>query len=97
MKRILAVLIALTVIAVGLSFAMLNPAPVALDFYFGALSLPVSLWLVIAFALGAMLGLTAAVGVVIKQRWQLARLRRDVKVAREELSELRKLPIRNNL
>ena len=96
MKRLVWLALALVVIAIGLSFAMLNPAATELDFYFGRLALPLSLWLVIAFALGALLGMVAAVGIITKQRWQLARLRREVASSRDELSELRKLPIRNS-
>ena len=96
MKRIIALLFALAIIVIGLSFAMLNPNPVALDFYFGALTLPLSLWLVIAFAFGVVLGLILMAGMVVKQRWALASLRRDIDATRKELSELRKLPIRNS-
>ena len=95
MKRLFGLALALIVVAIGLSFAMLNPAPISLDFYLGELNLPVSLWLVIAFAIGVLMGLAAAAGILMRQRWQLARLRREVAASREELSELRKLPIRN--
>ncbi|MDR9432823.1 MAG: LapA family protein [Spiribacter sp.] len=95
MKRLFALLIGLIVVAFGLSFAMLNPAPIALDFYLGRLSLPVSLWLVLALALGAVIGMLAAAGILMRQRWQIKRLRREASRHREELSELRKLPIRN--
>ena len=95
MKRLFGLLVAIVVVAIGLSFAMLNPTPVALDFYLGTLNLPVSLWLVIAFATGVLIGLAAALGMLMRQRWQLARLRREVAASREELTELRKLPIRN--
>jgi putative membrane protein len=94
-KRLFALLIGLIVVAFGLSFAMLNPAPIALDFYLGRLSLPVSLWLVLALALGAVIGMLAAAGILMRQRWQIKRLRREASRHREELSELRKLPIRN--
>ena len=97
MKRLLGLFVAVIVVAIGLSFAMLNPKPVALDFYFGALTLPVSLWLVISLALGSVMGLLAAAGILMRQRWQLARLRREAARHREELSELRKLPIRDTL
>lgn len=96
MKRLIGLIVALAVVAIGLSFAMLNPAATELDFYFGRLALPISLWLVIAFALGAFIGMLAALGVITRQRWQLARLRREVASSRDELSELRKLPIRNS-
>ncbi|MEX0430754.1 LapA family protein [Spiribacter insolitus] len=95
MKRLIGLIFALIVVAAGLSFAMLNPTPVALDFYLGQLKLPVALWLVIAFTIGVIIGLAAATGILMRQRWQLTRLRREVAASREELSELRKLPIRN--
>ena len=95
MKRLLGLLVALIVVAIGLSFAMLNPNPIALDFYFGMLTLPVSLWLVISLALGTVIGLLAAAGALMRQRWELSRLRRDAARHREDLSELRKLPIRD--
>ncbi len=96
MRRFLWLLLVLVVVAVGLSFAMLNPGDVELDFYFGELMLPVSLWLVIAFSLGALVGMAAAMTIIVRQRWQMARLRKDAEASRTELSELRKLPIRNS-
>ena len=96
MKRLLWLAIVLAVVAVGLSFAMLNPQDVELDFYFGRLPLPISLWLVLAFALGALVGMGAALGIIMRQRWQLVRLQREAEASRDELSELRKLPIRNS-
>ncbi|QGM21404.1 DUF1049 domain-containing protein [Spiribacter sp. 2438] len=96
MKRFVWLLLVLIVIAIGLSFAMLNPGDAPLDFYFGELTLPISLWLVIALALGALLGMGAAMGVIVRQRWQIARLRKEAETSRSELSELRKLPIRNS-
>ena len=73
MKRLLGLLVALIVVAIGLSFAMLNPNPIALDFYFGMLTLPVSLWLGISLALGTVIGLLAAAGELLRQRWELSR------------------------
>lgn len=96
MKRLIVLLLALIVVAVGLSFAMLNSEPITLDFYLGALSLPVSLWLVLALAVGVLLGLSSALGILTRQRWQLKRLRREAASSREEVSELRKLPLRTH-
>jgi putative membrane protein len=94
MKRLVVLLLALVVVAIGLSFAMLNADPITLDFYIGSLALPISLWLVLALAVGVALGLGAALGIITRQRWQLKRLRREAASSREEVSELRKLPIR---
>ncbi|PWG63466.1 lipopolysaccharide assembly protein LapA domain-containing protein [Spiribacter halobius] len=96
MRRLIALVIAVLVVALGLSFAMLNAESAELNFYFGQLSMPISLWMVIAVVVGAVLGVLSSVGMVFRQRRQLARLRRQIADAEKELSELRKLPIRNN-
>lgn len=95
MRRVLGLILVIILIALGLSFAMLNPQPVALDFYFGQSTLPLSLALVMALAIGAFVGVLVVVGIVFRQRWQLRRLNRQLNSAQSELSELRKLPIRH--
>lgn len=95
MRRLIALLIIIVIIALGLSFAMLNPTSVALDFYLGEATLPLSLALVMALALGAFLGLMVGLTVVLRQRWQLRQLKRQLQSTQSELSELRKLPIRH--
>lgn len=95
MRRVVGLIFAIILIAIGLSFAMLNPQPVALDFYFGQSTLPLSLALVMALAIGAFVGVLVVVGIVFRQRWQLRRLNRQLSTVQSELSELRKLPIRH--
>lgn len=95
MRRLIALIFLLIMIVLGLSFAMLNPTPVALDFYFGETSLPLSLALVAALAIGVLLGLLVALSLFMRQRWELRQLNRQLKSTRSELSELRKLPIRH--
>lgn len=95
MRRVVGLIFAIILIAIGLSFAMLNPQPVALDFYFGQSTLPLSLALVIALAIGAFVGVLVVVGIVFRQRWQLRRLNRQLSTVQSELLELRKLPIRH--
>lgn len=95
MRRVAVLAVAIVVILIGLSFAMLNAESVELDYYFGRAEMPLSLWLIIAIVVGAILGALSAVGIVLRQQRELARLRRRANVAEKELSELRKAPIRN--
>ncbi|MGD8709535.1 MAG: LapA family protein [Ectothiorhodospiraceae bacterium] len=95
MRRLIAFIAALAIVALGLSFAMLNADSVALNYYLGTATMPLSLWLVVALLLGAILGAVSTSGLLIRQRRELARLRRRVDVAQKELTELRKMPIRN--
>jgi len=96
MRRLIALVIVVLVVALGLSFAMLNADSAELNFYFGRLSMPLSLWMVVAVLVGALLGVVSTIGMFFRQRRELARLRRQVADAEKELSELRKLPIRNS-
>ena len=95
MRRVLGLIAVIILIALGLSFAMLNPQSVVLDFYFGQSTLPLSLALVMALAIGAFIGVLVVLGVVLRQRWQLRRVNRQIDSIQKELSQLRKLPIRH--
>lgn len=95
MRRAVGIAIAVLIVVFGLSFAMLNHGDADLNYYFGRATMPLSLWMVIALGLGALLGALSTLGALARQRHELARLRRRVADADKELSELRKMPIRN--
>jgi uncharacterized integral membrane protein len=61
-----------------LAFAAKNTEPVALRFYFDLVwRTPLVLLLLAFFAAGAVLGLIAALGTVLRQRREILRLRRE--------------------
>ncbi len=63
-----------------LAFAAKNTEPVALRFYFGLVwQAPLVLLLFAFFAAGAVLGLVAALGTVLRQRREVLRLRREAR------------------
>lgn len=95
MRRLIEFLIVLVVVLFGLSFALLNAEPVALDYYLGTSSLPLSLALVIAAVVGALLGVAVTAGMALRQRREAARLRRRAAQLEKELHEIRKLPVRD--
>ncbi|MCP1674803.1 putative membrane protein [Natronocella acetinitrilica] len=95
MRRILLLIAILVVILFGLSFALLNATPTEMDFYFGAVTLPLSLLLVITLIVGALLGLFAASAVMVGRRRELGRTRRQLTDAEKELQELRRLPLKD--
>ena len=74
MKRIIIYTILLLVALAGLSFALLNSEMVTLNYYFGKLQAPLSLIMVIALALGAILGVLASMWAVLAQKRELAKL-----------------------
>ena len=95
MRRLIRLIIALFIVAFGLSFALLNAGTTQLDFYFGSVELPLSLALTLALVLGALLGLLSATAVLGRQKRETAQLRRQLAQREKELSELRKLPLRD--
>lgn len=68
-----------------LAFAARNTDPVTLRFYFDlAWQMPLVALLLGFFVAGALLGVAAAIGVLIRQRREIGRLERDVQ-ARDPL------------
>lgn len=96
MKRIVIFAVLLLVTLLGLSFALMNADSVRLMYYFGEVQAPLSLVVVLAIALGAFLGVLASMGMVVGQKREIAKLRKSVKIAEEEVSNLRSLPLKDS-
>lgn len=93
--RILALLLLLLVIGIGLTFSVMNAAPVTLNYYFGASEIPLALLLVITLTLGALLGLVASLGMILRLKRTASSLRRENRLAEKEIMNLRNIPIRD--
>lgn len=92
MRRLLDLVAIVIIVMLGLSFAMLNTAVVQLNYYFGAASMPLSLWLTIVLFVGALLGALSTTGILLRQRAEIVRLRRRTKlVERNRLVEDQRL------
>lgn len=96
MRRLIGFLVVLAIVLFGLSFALLNQDAVRLDYYLGVATLPLSLALVLALIIGALLGTGAALAIVLRLRGQLARARRQLSNAEKELTGLRTQPVRDS-
>lgn len=78
--RIVTWAIRLLIFAFVAAFAAKNIEPVTLRFYFDVLwEAPLVVVLLAFLALGAALGLTAAVGTMLRQRREIGRLRRELR------------------
>ncbi len=95
MKRIVIFVLLLLVTLLGLSFALMNAESVQLNYYLGTLQAPLSLVVVLAIILGAGLGVLASLSIVVGQKRELAKLRKSAKIAKEEVSNLRSLPLKD--
>ncbi|MCP4475814.1 MAG: LapA family protein [Gammaproteobacteria bacterium] len=67
------------IIAIGVTFALLNSEVVHFNYYVGEQMLPLSLLLVFSLIIGVVLGWIVCVPNRIRQRTQIYRLRRQLK------------------
>lgn len=95
MARILSLIFLLLVLVIGLAFAVLNAEPVQLHYYFGSQYVPLSLTLVLALIIGAILGVFASSGLVLRLKRENARLQKTIKMTEKEVVNLRTMPVKD--
>ncbi len=81
---------------VALAFAVLNADVVTVNYYAGTFEMPLSMVLVIAFVVGALVGLSVGIMRTLGLKRELSRLRRSERIAQQELTNLRSLPVRQD-
>ncbi len=87
-------LIFAVLIAIGAAFALNNGGSVTLSYYFGSQEMPLSLLLIFTLIVGAIIGMLSATVTILRLKRESASLRRKVKVATEEVENLRALPLK---
>ena len=91
--RVLKLLFLLLVMLLGASFTVLNAEPVPFNYYFGSRELPLSLIVTIALGVGVVIGILSGVWLLLGLKRENAGLRRRSRMARQEVSNLRALPL----
>jgi len=84
------------VFVVALAFAVINAQSVTVSYYLGSFDLPLSVVMVVTFALGSLFGILAGFVRVLTLKREVSRLRRSERIAQQELTNLRSLPIRQD-
>ena len=95
MLRLVYITITLLVVLFGIVFAVLNAEHVQFNYYFDSVSWPLSLILVIAMIIGAVLGVFASLSLIIGSRRKASKLKHSVDVAEKEIVNLRNIPIKD--
>ena len=95
MVRLAYIIFSLILLVIGILFAVLNAEPVILHYYFGDKQLPLSLVIISAIVIGAILGIIASAGVIIKLKHENSKLRRLSELSEKELTNLRTMPIKD--
>ncbi|WP_456405130.1 lipopolysaccharide assembly protein LapA domain-containing protein [Thiolapillus sp.] len=79
----------------GAGFASINPDPVPVNFYFFAVTAPLGLLVLVMLGLGAVLGVFSSLLLMARVRRDNHRLRRQARLASEEVNNLRTIPVKD--
>jgi len=94
--RFVKLLVVLAVMLFGAAFAVMNAEPVNLDFYFDTRELPLSVVLVAAVCVGALLGVLAGLVGMARLKRENSELKRKARLASQEVNNLRAMPIKDH-
>lgn len=95
MRRIIAIAIFITVVVIAAGFAVVNDAPVTLNYYVGTFTLPLSILMVLTLIIGAALGAFALMFSTLRLRYENRRLTKKLSISEQEIDSLRILPIKD--
>lgn len=95
MARIFSLIFFIILLVLGLFFGVINADPVTLNYYWGVSQIPLSIIMVLCVLSGAVLGVLASLSLMVRLRHQISRLRREVKNAEKEVTNLRTLPLKD--
>ncbi len=96
MFRISRLIIVFFLLLFGLAFHLKNNLLIELDYYIGTtMPLPLSIIVVIALCVGALLGVLASLPIIIKLKQQKFRLEKQIKNSNKEINNLRVMPVKD--
>jgi len=93
--RIVTYLLLLIIMLIGVTFAVLNPTLVTMNYYIGQKTVPLSLLTVTVFAFGCLLGLLVGAWLVLKVKVKNYQLKQRLRIAEKEVQNLRAIPLQD--
>lgn len=95
--RIISYFFILVIVLFGMTFATLNSESVTINYYLGQSTMPLSLLLVLGFALGCLIGMIVGFWLLIKAKIINYRLRSRLQLAEKEIENLRAIPLQDKV
>lgn len=95
MSRITTIAIFIFVFILGAGFSAINTTPVAINYYLGTETLPLSVLVVLAIILGAVLSACALFLSSLRLRYENRRLHKKLATLEQEINSLRILPVKD--
>ncbi len=91
--RIIANLFLLILMLLAIAFALLNASPVKINYYFIEQTIPLSLLLVLTLVIGLFIGFFSGFLMFLRQKRINYQLKKRIKLADQEIENLRKIPL----
>jgi len=95
MRRIVTIAIFITVFAIGAAFSAINTDPIAINYYLGSMTAPLSVIVVLSIVTGIILGAAIIFTNTLRLRYENRRLQKKLTISEQEIDSLRILPIKN--
>ena len=95
--RIISYFFILIIVIFGMTFATLNSESVTINYYLGQSTLPLSLLLVLVFALGCLIGIVVGLWLLVKAKLSQHRLQQRLTLAEKEVENLRAIPLQDKV
>ena len=95
MLRLVKFLFLLLVAFTGAVFAYINPGEISVSYYFGVLTLPLGILIFVLLGGGVLIGVLGSLLNVIGIRRENTRLRRQARLAQQEINNLRTMPLQD--
>lgn len=87
--RFVSYFLLLLIVVFGMTFAALNSESVTIDYYLAQHTLPLSLLLVIVFALGCLVGMGVSLWLLVKSKVSTYKLKQQLVSAEKEIKHLK--------
>lgn len=95
MKKILYIAATIITLVIGAVFSARNAAEIKLDFIIGVVETNLSLAIIIALILGAILGVLASLLWLISSKRENQKLKKQTATLNKEITNLRTIPLRD--
>ena len=96
MARFLTFIVTLSLLFLVFVFTLENLTPISINFLVHNLQVPIGLLILICFILGVLVGVLFSISLVVKNKTRAKKLAKKVSIAKQEVANLRQLPIKSS-
>lgn len=93
--HIIAIVFYLCLVIIGVSFAALNASAVTLNLYFKTFTLPIAVFILIAFTGGVLFGMILLLGRNWRLKAKIYKINHQLHLMEREIKNLREIPLKD--